>query len=75
MANYVSRELARGKCQTPSYTPYIVADFPAAPWPPPSAEHTAAITKWTSNKQAPKPGAQPPLSHLDAVPLALHDHR
>ena len=57
--NYVSLELARGKWQTPSYTRYIVADVSASPWHVPSAEHTAAMSKWTSNKQAPKPGAQP----------------
>ena len=67
MANYVSRELARGKCQTPSYTPYITADVSAAPWPVPSAEHAAAMAKWTSNKQASKPGAQPLRFHTLAM--------
>ena len=33
--NYASRELARGKCQTPSYTPYIAAgvSFPHLAFP------------------------------------------
>ena len=35
MTNYVSRELALGKCQTPSYTPYISADVSTASWPVP----------------------------------------
>ena len=56
MTNYVSRELARGECQTPSYTPYIVAGVSTAPWPVPSAEHTAAMAQRTTNKQASEPG-------------------
>ena len=56
MANYVSRELARGKCQTPPYTPYIVPDLSLAPWPVPTAEHTSALARWKANKQAPKAG-------------------
>ena len=67
MANCVSRELARGKCQTPSYTPYIAADVSAAPWPVPSAEHTDAMAKWTSDNQASKPGAQPLPFHTWAM--------
>ena len=35
MANYISRELARGKLQVPQYTPYIVPDLSESPWPPP----------------------------------------
>ena len=31
VANFVSRELARGEVQVPSYTPYIVADVSATP--------------------------------------------
>ena len=57
MADYVSRDLARGKCQTPSYKPYISVVV-SVPWHVPSDEHTAAIAKWASNKQAPKPGDQ-----------------
>ena len=67
MANYVSRELARGKCQTPPYTPYIAAGISTAPWPVPSDEHTASTAKWTNNKQAPKPGARPPPFHAWAL--------
>ena len=58
MANFVSRELARGKCQTPPYFPYIAPDISIDPWPVPSAEHTTAVAKWKANKQASKPGAQ-----------------
>ena len=57
MGYYVSRELARGKCQTPSYTLSIAADMSDAQWPAPSAEHTAASDMWRANKQASKPGA------------------
>ena len=67
MANYASRELARGKRQTPPYTPYIVADISTSPWPVPSAEHTTAVAKWEANKQAPKPGAQPLPFHTWAL--------
>ena len=59
VSNYVNLELARGKFQTPSYTPYIAADLSAPPWPVPSAEHTADVAKWKTNNQASKPGAQP----------------
>ena len=31
VTNYVSRELDRGKCQAPSYTPYIAAGVSAGP--------------------------------------------
>ena len=57
MANYVSREIARGKCQTPPYTPYIVPDLSIAPWPVPTTEHTSALARWKSNKQTAKAGA------------------
>ena len=60
IANYASRELARGKCQTPSYTPYISTDVSSSTWPASSDEHAAAMAKRTSNKKALKPGAQPP---------------
>ena len=42
-ANCISRELARGKLDIPSYTPYIVPDLsgPGPPWPVPIAEHSA----------------------------------
>ena len=59
MANYVSRELARGSCQTPHYTPYKVADMSASPWPVPAADHTAALAKWKVGKKASKPGDRP----------------
>ena len=52
MANFISRELARGKIQVPRYTPYIVADVSVTPWPVPAAEHTMAIAKWSNNRQA-----------------------
>ena len=65
--NYVSRELGRAKCQTPSYTPYIVADFSAPPWPVPSADRATAMAKWNSNNQAPKPGARPRSFHTWAM--------
>ena len=48
------KELARGKLQVPSYTPYIVSDVSPVPRPVPTAEHTAAATRWTSNRQASK---------------------
>lgn len=54
MGNYTIKELALGKTQVPSYTPYIVVDVTAAPWPVPSAEHTAAASKWKANRQAAK---------------------
>ena len=38
--------MAKGRLQAPAYTPYIVADVTAAPWPVSSAEHTAALAKW-----------------------------
>ena len=50
MANYVSKELAKGRMQVPAYTPYIVADVTAAPWPVPTAEHTSAIAKWKGGR-------------------------
>lgn len=59
MANYVSRELARGRFQTPSYNPYIAAGTSASPWPVPAADHTNALAKWKDDKQASKPGARP----------------
>ena len=46
MANYVSKELAKGRLQVPPYAPYIAADVAAAPWPVPTAEHTNALAKW-----------------------------
>ena len=52
MNSYASRELARGKGQTPSYAPYIGADLPDAPWPVFSAGHTTPLANWESNKQA-----------------------
>ena len=42
MANYVSRELSRGRQRAPIYTTYIVPDLDEAPWPVPTAEHSAA---------------------------------
>ena len=54
MANFIGRELARGKIQAPSYTPYIVAEVSVPPWPVPAAEHTLAIAKWPNNRQAEK---------------------
>ena len=59
MANNAIRELARGRSQTPSYTPYIAADMSASPWPAPTADRTAALAKWMANRQASKPGARP----------------
>ena len=67
MANYGSRELARGNCQKPSHTPYIVSDLSAAPWPVFSADHAAALAKWAANNHAPKPGAQPVPFHAWAL--------
>ena len=61
MVNYVSRELARGKLQVPSYTPYIVPAIAEVPWPVASAEHKAAATKWTGNRQAAKAAQFQPL--------------
>ena len=69
MENYSSRELARGKCQTPSYAPYIAAGVSASPWPVPSAEHTAAVANWKPNNQEPKPGDRPPPFHSWALYL------
>ena len=54
MANFISKELAKGKAQVPSYVPYIVADVSAVPWPVQSAEHTAAATAWKAKRQAKK---------------------
>ena len=54
MANFISRELARGEIHLPSYTPYIAADVSVAPWLVPAAEHTLAIAKWPNNRQAKK---------------------
>ena len=54
MANYISKELAKGKAQVPSYTPYIVVDVSAVPWPVQSAEHTAVSTNWKAKRQANK---------------------
>ena len=50
MDNYVSKELAKGRLQVPAYTPYIVADVTAAPWPAPASDHTSAIAKWESGR-------------------------
>ena len=49
MANYVSRELAIGKRQAPSYAPYIFSDLSAAPWPVFSDGQTTALAKWKAN--------------------------
>ena len=54
MANFIRNELVRGQTQGTSYTPYIVADVSDAPWPGPSAEHTAAAAKWGNNRHATK---------------------
>ena len=60
VANFARRELARGKCQTPSYTPYIFVDMSASPWPFPSVEHASDAVKRMPKKQASKPGDPPP---------------
>ena len=62
MANYISKELAKGKAQVPSYVPYIVVDVSVAPWPVQSAEHTSAATRWKGNRQASKAVVPQPIS-------------
>ena len=52
VANFISRELARGEAQAPTYTPYISDDAGAAPWHVTADEHSMAITKWPTNGQA-----------------------
>ena len=54
MADFISRELARGNLKVRIYTPYIVAAVSMAPWPVPSAEHTAAAVNWKANRQEAK---------------------
>ena len=63
MAYCVSRELAIGKLKVPSYTPYIVPDIAAVPWPVASAEHKADATKSTGNRQSAK------SAHFQPLPL------
>ena len=40
---YVSKELAIGQLQTPSYTPFVVSDLSADHWSMPKSERKAAI--------------------------------
>ena len=56
MANFISRELARGEIHVPGYTPYIAADVSVPHWPVPASAHTLAITKWSNNRQAERAG-------------------
>ena len=49
MANYISPEHARGQSKVPAYTPFIVPDVSAPPWPVPSKEHQSAVTRWRAS--------------------------
>ena len=69
MANYISRELARGKLQVPQYTPYIVPGLSESPWPLPIADHSAIITRWRGIRQA---GKMPKNLHLPFSDWALY---
>ena len=56
--------VAKGRLQVPAYTPYIVADVTAAPWPVSSAVHTAALARWkvgraTAGEKAARPQPLP----------------
>ena len=46
--------VAKGRLQVPTYTPYIVADVTAVPWPVGTAEHTAALASWKAGKEKKK---------------------
>ena len=52
--------VAKGRLQVPTYTPYIVADVTAVPWPVGTAEHTAALAGWRAGKEKKK--TSPPQS-------------
>ena len=65
MVNYVSQELALGKLMVPSYTPNSAPNIAEVPWPAPSADRKAAMTMWSSNRQAAK-AAQPQPVHVNA---------
>ena len=73
MTNYASRELSlsRKVSEALVYTVYSGGCFrpqpPPTTWPSPSAEHTAAVAKWATSKQAPKPGSQPLPFHTWAL--------
>ena len=54
MSNYISLEVARGQAKVPAYTPFIVPDVSACPWPVPSKEHQAAVTRWRTSAQQSK---------------------
>ena len=69
VANYVSRELDRGEHHTARYTPYIVADLTDAPWPVPTAEHSAANTRWAGLREAAK---DPKIHHLPSHGWVLY---
>ena len=67
MSNYVSRELALGDLQIPSYTPYIAPDLSGSPWCVPIAEHSAALTRWRVSRQAAKMHKNLQLPFTDCV--------
>ena len=63
MGNYVTRELARGERQTPSYAPYTVADLPDAPLPVFVANRATSSPKREAIRHPSKPGAQQIPTH------------
>ena len=54
VANYISRELARGRNKVPAYTPFIVPGVSAAPWPVPSKERQSDVTRWRTSARLAK---------------------
>ena len=62
MANWVSLELANGRNNAPSYNPYVVPALGAAPLPNTTADHIAALTRWSDYaRKAKRPiGPTPP---------------
>ena len=53
----------------PAYTPYIVADVTAVPWPVGTAEHTAALAGWRAGKEKKKKALRPQSLPLNAWAL------
>ena len=58
--------VAKGRLQVPAYTPYIVADVTAVPWPVGTAEHTAALASWKAGKEKKKNVSRPQSMPLNA---------